>query len=124
VLLGQEKAKPGKPCFAYQLKRCNGACIGHEPYAKHTVRLVSALVGLKLVSWPFAGPALIREGEEAHVVEGWRYLGTANTDEEVHALLNANRPPFERDTYKTLSKYVGKMTPFSFKRSTTPEITP
>jgi DNA polymerase-3 subunit epsilon len=116
VLLGLEKAKPGKPCFAYQLKRCKGACIGHEPYAKHTVRLVSALVGLKLVSWPFTGPALIRECDEAHLIEGWRYLGTAKTDEEVHALLDGSRPPFERDTYKTLSKYVGKMTPLGLVR--------
>jgi len=113
VLLGLEKAKPGKPCFAYQLKRCKGACLGHEPYAKHTVRLVSALVGLKLVSWPFAGPALIREGDEAHVVDGWRYLGTARSDEELHALLDAGRPPFDRDSYKMLAKYVGRMVPIN-----------
>ena len=113
VLLGLEKAKPGKPCFAYQLKRCKGACLGHEPYAKHTVRLVSALVGLKLVSWPFTGPALIREGDEAHVVDGWRYLGTARSDEELHALLDAGRPPFDRDSYKMLAKYVGRMVPIN-----------
>jgi DNA polymerase-3 subunit epsilon len=111
ILLGLEKAKPGKPCFGHQLKRCKGACVGNEPYARHTVRLITALVGLKLVAWPFAGPALVREGEEAHLIEGWRYLGTAVSDEELHALLDSPCPPFDRDIYKILTKHVGKMMP-------------
>ena len=111
ALLGLEKAKPGKPCFAHQLKRCKGACIGSEPYAKHTVRLISALVGLKWVAWPFTGPALLREGDEIHLIEGWRYLGTARSDEELHALLDSPRPPFDRDIYKILTKYIGKISP-------------
>jgi DNA polymerase-3 subunit epsilon len=112
ILLGLEKAKPGKPCFGHQLKRCKGACVGKEPLAKHTMRLMTALTGLKLVSWPFPGPALIREGDEAHLIEGWRYLGTARSDEELHALLDNPRPAFDRDAYKLLAKYVGKMVPF------------
>lgn len=110
ALLGLEKVKPGKPCFGHQLRRCKGACIGAEPYAKHTVRLVSALVSVKLVAWPFAGPGLLREGDEVHLIEGWRYLGSATSDEELHALLDSPRPPFDRDIYKILTKYVGKMT--------------
>jgi len=111
ILLGLEKTKPGKPCFGHQLKRCKGACVGKEPLAKHTMRLMTALTGIKLVSWPFPGPALIREGEEAHLIEGWRYLGTARSDDELHALLDAPRPAFDRDAYKLLAKYVGKMVP-------------
>ena len=113
ILLGLEKAKPGKPCFAHQLHRCKGACVGKEPLAKHTMRLMTALTGLKLVSWPFPGPALIREGDEAHLIEGWRYLGTARSDEELHALRDTPRPAFDRDAYKLLAKYVGKMVPLS-----------
>jgi DNA polymerase-3 subunit epsilon len=113
ILLGLEKAKPGKPCFGHQLKRCKGACVGKEPLAKHTMRLMTALTGIKLVSWPFPGPALIREGDEAHLIEGWRYLGTARSDDELHALLDNPRPAFDRDAYKLLAKYVGKMVPIS-----------
>ncbi|MBS1139333.1 MAG: polymerase epsilon subunit [Proteobacteria bacterium] len=116
VLTGLDKAKPGKPCFGHQIRRCKGACIGKEPLAKHTMRLMTALTSLKLVSWPFTGPALIREGEEAHLIEGWRYLGTVKSDEEIHTLLDGSRPPFDRDAYKLLAKYVSKMTPLSFKR--------
>ena len=115
ILLGLEKAKPGKPCFGHQLKRCKGACVGKEPYAKHTVRLITALVSLKLVAWPFAGPALVREGDEVHLIEGWRYLGTAESDEELHALLDSLRPPFDRDIYKILTKHVGKLTPLPLR---------
>ena len=113
ALLGLETTTPGKPCFGYQIKRCRGACIGNEPFAKHTLRLVGALARLKLVAWPFAGPALIREGDEAHLIDAWRYLGTARSDEELQALLDAGRPPFDRDTYKILAKHVAKIIPLS-----------
>ncbi len=52
---------------------------------------------------------LIREGEEAHLIDGWRYLGTITRDDEASALLDAERPPFDRDIYKLLAKYVGKL---------------
>lgn len=109
ILLGLEKAAPGKPCFAHQVRRCKGACVGKEPLAKHTLRLVGALVGLKLVSWPFHGPALLREEDEAHVIDGWRYLGTARSDPEIRELLAAARPPFDRDVYRILSKYASRL---------------
>ena len=111
TLLGLDKTTPGKPCFGHQIKRCKGTCIGNEPYAKHTMRLVGALTRLKLLSWPFPGPALIREGEEAHLINGWRYLGTVSAEEEIPALLDITRPAFDRDIYKILAKYVSRMTP-------------
>ena len=111
TLLGFETAIPGKPCFSHQIRRCKGACVGNEPLARHTMRLVGALTRLKLVSWPFIGPALIREGAEAHLVDRWRYLGTATSDEQLTDLRDATPPPFDRDIYKILAKYVGKMTP-------------
>lgn len=111
TLLGLEKTAPGKACAGYAIKRCKGACLGHEAVTKHSMRLVGALARLKLVSWPFNGPALIREGDEAHLVNAWRYLGTAKNDEEIYALLENNPPGFDHDTYKILAKYVGKMMP-------------
>ncbi|MBP5998385.1 MAG: 3'-5' exoribonuclease [Azonexus sp.] len=118
ALLGLENTTPGKPCFGFQIRRCKGACIGKEAYARHTLRLVGALARIKLVSWPLNGPALIREGDEAHLIDAWRYLGTAKSDEEIAALLAAGRARFDRDTYKILAKYVGRMIPLSSSRST------
>ena len=79
-ILGLEKVPAGKPCFAYQLKKCKGACIGKEIPAAHTVRLVQALAKLHLKPWPFSGPAMIREGNEVLVVDHWCYLGSANSE--------------------------------------------
>ena len=121
ALLGLEKTTPGKPCFGYQIKRCKGACVGSEPYAKHTMRLVGALTRLKLITWPLNGPAIIREGEEAHLIDGWHYLGTARSDDELNALLATGRPQFDRDTYKILVKYVAKMIPLALARPPTME---
>lgn len=120
-LLGLDKQAPGQPCAGYASKSCKGACCGKESLARHTVRLLSALTQQKLVSWPFPGPALIREGDAAHLLDGWRYLGTVRRDDEIDALLDAGRPPFERDTYKILAKYVGKMTPLAVQRPARPE---
>ena len=110
-LLGLEAADPGKPCFAHQLRRCKGACVGKEPLSRHTLRLVSALAGLKLVSWPFSGPAMLPEGDTAHIVDGWRHLGSAADDSEVHELLNDPRPAFDRDIYRILAKHAGRLIP-------------
>ena len=62
-----------------------------------------------------AGEWLIREGDEAHLIDGWRYLGTVQSDEEIHVLLAAGRPQFDRDTYRILAKYVARMTPLTLR---------
>jgi DNA polymerase-3 subunit epsilon len=103
-LLGLEKRKPGQPCFSHQLKQCRGACVGKEPAAAHNGRLLAALARLKLATWPYAGPMGVREGEAVHVVDRWRYLGSAHGEDEVWALLEGSRPEFDPDIYKVLRK--------------------
>ncbi|MDK9704496.1 MAG: exonuclease domain-containing protein [Sulfuritalea sp.] len=115
ALLGLEKVKPGKPCFAHQLQQCKGACVGKEPVSFHSARLMAALGRQKLVSWPFAGPAWIREGDEVHLVDHWRHLGTARSEADLYDLLEAAPPAFDRDTYRILVKAVDRMTPLAAK---------
>lgn len=102
ALLGLEKVKPGQPCFAHQLKQCRGVCVGKEPPSFHSARLMAGLSKLRLADWPFAGPAFVREGDDVHLVDAWRHLGTAHDEDELHALLGGELPPFDRDTYKIL----------------------
>ena len=64
AILGLEKVKPGKPCFAWQVKKCLGACVGEESLVAHTLRLAQSLAKLKLKAWPFHGPACLKEGDE------------------------------------------------------------
>ncbi len=103
-VLGLEKLQPGRPCFARQVKKCRGACVGLEAPAAHNARLLAALVRLKLAAWPWDGPVGLREGEELHVIDCWCYLGTARAEEEVRALLEGPRPAFDPDVYKILRK--------------------
>lgn len=111
VLSGLDYEEPGKPCRGYVSGRCKGACIGRESPAGHSARLVGALVALKLPSWPFAGPAVIREGDETHVIDGWRYLGSVRDEREIDALLAAAPPPFDHSTYTILNKHLRLMRP-------------
>jgi len=107
-VLGLEKTGKDKPCFGYQLKRCQGACIGTEKPLEHAARLLMAMQKLKLASWPYPGAIGVREGDDLHVVDHCCYLGTAKTESEIDKLLNTGRPAFDRDTYTTLVKAMKK----------------
>jgi len=109
AVLGLEKLETGRPCFGYQIKRCDGVCLGKINALNHAARLLMALSRLKLKAWPFAGPAIIREGHEAHVVDHWSYLGTAKTEDAIWDLLETGKPQFDRDTYKILQKGATKL---------------
>jgi DNA polymerase-3 subunit epsilon len=110
IMLGlEQRTRPGKPCFAHQLRRCRGACVGIEPAALHQARLEAALASLKVKTWPYAGPiGLVEAGadgrQDIHLVHNWCYLGTARSEEELWAMLDTMpaRPAFDLDTYKIL----------------------
>lgn len=117
ALLGLEKVKPGKPCFAHQLQQCKGACVGKEPVSFHSARLMAALGRQRLEPWPFTGPAWLREGDELHLIDHWRHLGTAHSEAELHALLETTPPAFDRDSYRILLKALDRMTPLVASRA-------
>jgi DNA polymerase-3 subunit epsilon len=106
--LGMEggTAADGRPCFARQLGRCKGVCMGLESPAQHDLRLATALVALRLRAWPFAGRIGLREGDEAnaevHVFDRWRYVATARGAEALAAAWCAPAGGFDLDTYKIL----------------------
>ncbi|QJR15836.1 exonuclease domain-containing protein [Usitatibacter palustris] len=109
-LLGWEKR--GGPCFARQVKRCRGACLGEETPAVHGLRLATALAHWKLRDWPFPGPAYIHEvdaagGQEAlHLFDRWCHLGTARREDEFESLLDSRRElVFDPDVYAILIKH-------------------
>lgn len=106
--LGLER-RPQGPCFARQLRRCAGVCVGEESADAHDARLAGALAPLRIPAWPARGPALAREraalGErvDVHVFDAWCWLGTARDEGELGALLEAPpRPAFDLDVMRLL----------------------
>lgn len=116
IILGLEKpVGPGRPCFAFQVHKCKGACVGKESLRLHSARLLAALAKLKIKPWPYPGPiGLVErndfmEMEDVHVLDGWRYLGTAKSPADIHDLLQqTNRTGFDLDTYKLLKTHLAK----------------
>jgi DNA polymerase-3 subunit epsilon len=109
-LLGLEQSAGS--CFAYQLGKCRGACVGKEPLVLHGMRLQLALSSVKLKAWPFPGRVALRErdgsgGADLHVCESWSYLGTARNEEELAELASARTEPrFDPDAYRILVRYL------------------
>jgi DNA polymerase-3 subunit epsilon len=99
-------------CFAHQVGKCRGACVGKEPLALHAMRLSLALSSLRLKVWPFPGRIAVRERgggglTDLHVCEAWGYLGTAHDEEQLAELsAAAGPPPFDADVYRILVRHL------------------
>jgi DNA polymerase III subunit epsilon len=111
--LGWEKR--GGPCFARQVKKCRGACLGEETPQQHNLRLATALCAHRVNDWPFEGRVVIRERhpdghfEEAHVFDRWAHLGTARSEEDLSDLAEARVPvDFDPDIYRILLGYFAR----------------
>jgi DNA polymerase-3 subunit epsilon len=106
ALLGLEKAEAGKPCFGYQVKQCQGACIGKVSLDVHNLKLETALNLFKVKVWPFEGPIAIKDGDCMVVVDKWCYLGVAGNHDELHELAKSGSVEFDLDIYKILKKSI------------------
>ncbi len=99
------------PCFARQLHKCAGACVGAEPPAAHHARLREALARYALKPWPYGGTigvlesSLIDERIELQVFRDWCWLGTARDESDLYAILETpSRATFDLDIYRLLVK--------------------
>jgi DNA polymerase III subunit epsilon len=110
VVLGLEKGTAGKPCFAHQVGKCLGACVGKEGMAAHNVRLLGVLEPQRLEAWPYPGAIALHEEGWLHVVSGWIYQGSCRTMEEALALAGKGRGPFDPDVYRILRHHLPKVT--------------
>jgi DNA polymerase-3 subunit epsilon len=108
-LMGLERLGPSQPCFAHQLKRCQGACVGLESANLYNLRLTTALGAMKVKTWPYAGAIGIQEGDVLHVVDHWFYYGCAKSADDVGSLLSQARPDFDLDIYKILQSHLKKV---------------
>ena len=104
ALLGLEKVEEGKPCFGYQVKQCQGACIGKVSLAVHNLKLQTALQLYKVPVWPFEGAIAIKDGTSMLVINRWCYLGIANDHDELSDIAQSEDLDFDLDIYKIVKK--------------------
>ena len=114
TVLGLERRQG--PCFARQLGRCAGACIGAETPKAHHGRLREALARLALRRWPYPGIVGVQESSllaarsEVHVFRDWCWLGTARDEAELAAMLETPpRVEFDLDIYRLLARRLGRV---------------
>lgn len=100
------------PCFAFQIHRCRGYCVGLEALAQHNLRLLAALTPHQFRDWPARGAIAIKEAhpehgwEQVHVFNQWHYLGSARAEADLHDLLSATvERSFDVDIYRLLVKF-------------------
>lgn len=113
-VIGLEQVKQN--CFAYELNRCNGACVGLESAASHNERLAMALSEQLLTPWPFRGPVAVVEGDSnvGHLLDHWNYYGSYSIAmlKQVGANMDAlginDCQTLDRDTYRILVRYLEK----------------
>ena len=108
-VLGLEKGK-GK-CFAHQVGKCTGVCVGTEKHDLHHLRLRNALITHKLKAWPYEGKVGIKElnhetnKNELHVFEQWCYLDTVDSDADLDESVNTKyEKKFDLDFYRLIQK--------------------
>ncbi len=101
-------------CSSRRNGRCRGACEGAEPVLAHDARLMAALARYALPQWPFDGPVALRDDavgrEHARlmVFDRWRWLGTADDEAGLAALLAAPQPRYDEDICRILRRFLAR----------------
>ncbi|MCY7388499.1 MAG: hypothetical protein LH481_10615 [Burkholderiales bacterium] len=104
-------------CFARQLHRCRGACVGAESMMQHNLRLLDALSEHRFPAWPWKGPIAIKEThpdhgwERLYLVDRWCHLGTAGDEGELWSLFaskHADEVEFDPDVYRLMRKHLAQ----------------
>jgi DNA polymerase-3 subunit epsilon len=91
-------------CPACPVDRPGSACVDKISRKKQLVRAFAALKPLEVPVWPHRGPVGIRERSELHVVDHWQFLGTAQSENELHALLESHPRGFDKRLYLLLNR--------------------
>ena len=88
--MGLEKAHPGSACFARQLGRCAGACVGEQSGEALAQQIEADLQGSRLPCWPAARLLLVehdelRERSCWHLFDHWWWLASSESPEDLQA---------------------------------------
>lgn len=133
-LLGLENKQAG-PCFAWQLKKCLGACCNQEPAASYNLRVQTAFAAFKQHVWPWPEAVVVIEQSQPnrvlsreeqiasadlchfHLIDQWRYVQRFTDAYSLYdaleglsdgALAEDEAACFDLDAYRILIRFLLK----------------
>ena len=77
--------------------------------SRQLVDILATLRPLLVCAWPHAGPIAVRERSELHVIDRWRYLGTARCMTDARELQHVRRPAFDSGMYAYLRRLLRRL---------------
>lgn len=107
-LLGIERGQG--PCFAHQLGRCRGACVGKEDVRAYNERFALAFSERRIKAWPFPGAMVLPENPgadegTAYVIDKWKILKVLSYTEDGYDEEPVDME-FDYDSYRILAKHL------------------
>jgi len=96
-------------CPACPVDQPGRGCLGKIDRKKQLMRVFAALDPLRLPTWPHRGPVGIRERSDLHVVDHWQFLGTAQNESELYALLENHQRAFDRRLHRLLNRTLSRL---------------
>jgi DNA polymerase-3 subunit epsilon len=96
-------------CPACPVDQSGSACVDKISRKKQLVRIFAALKPLEVPAWPHRGPIGIREHSDIHVVDHWQFLGTAQSENDLHGLLESTPRDFDRRVYLLLNRMLSRL---------------
>jgi len=109
-LCGLERGRG--PCFAFQLGKCKGACIGKELPFSYNTRVDIAYAGRGVDAWPHEGPVMITERDEisgkqtGFVVDEWIIRARVDYEPDMEPAMSQYEEAFDLDAYTILRNYL------------------
>jgi DNA polymerase-3 subunit epsilon len=110
-LMGLEKGRGA--CFAYQLKRCTGACAQKQTADDYNQLLLDVFEHQKISQWPYRTPVLVQEigfdseDYKSIVVDQWCVVAEVNQPEDCSPTIKFRERVFDIDTYRILKAFIG-----------------
>lgn len=99
----------GGACIACSTDRGRAGCGRKRDRLEHLTRALIALLPLRIAPWPYPGPIGIRERADLHIVENWRWLGTARSHQEVHSVMQTRPGDFDEDIFILLARKIPRL---------------
>jgi DNA polymerase-3 subunit epsilon len=94
-------------CAANERSNCGFKTARIRQFTKAVV----ALAPLRVMKWPYDGPIGVRERSDLHIIDNWRYLGTAQSESEIHQVLEMRRADFDEATFAFIAKTLSRLPP-------------